>query len=126
MRDKGSPILIVEDERIMRNALIDWLKHEGYPVEGASCGIQALEMIEKNSYSAIIVDLKMPDIDGVSVIRYAKKTVPLVPVVLMTAYPSKDTVVEAMRSGAKEYLVKPFVPEDLEKILLTCSGGEEE
>lgn len=107
-------ILIVEDEEIMRDSLIAWLSGEGHTVDGARDGDQALTDFEVENYDAMIIDLKLPGRDGLDVLTEVKKRNPDARVVIVTAYPSYETAVEAIRRGALDYLPKPF---ELERLM---------
>lgn len=106
-------ILIVEDEEIMRDSLIAWLSGEGHTVDGARDGHQALTDYQVEDYDAMIIDLKLPGRDGLDVLTEVRRRNPKARVVIVTAYPSYETAVEAMCRGAQDYLPKPF---ELEKL----------
>ena len=101
-------ILVVEDEEIMRESLIAWFSGEGHTVDGASDGNQALSDYELEKYDAMIIDLKLPGRDGLDVLSEVRGRNPGARVVIVTAYPTYETAVEAMRRGAIDYLPKPF------------------
>ncbi len=111
------PILIVEDETSLRESLRDWLADGGYSVEAAEDGGEALRMVDEQDFGVVLLDLRLPDIDGIQVLREAKKRRPELKVVIITAYPSVNTAVAAMKEGAIEYLPKPFNLDDLEKLI---------
>lgn len=113
-------IIIVDDEKLMREALVEWLNDEGYTVDVASDGPEALEMFKKNSYKSMIVDLNMPGMDGLTLIKKVKEKEPEIKIILITAYPSLETSIEAKKYGAVDYISKPFVPGDLEKLITIC------
>ncbi len=115
--DKES-ILVVEDEDIMREALVDWFSGEGHKVDSAMDGDNALEKFKLEEYDAMIIDLKLPGRDGLSVLKEVKAKNPKAKVVIITAYPSIETAVEAMRRGAIDYLPKPFELKRLETSLM--------
>lgn len=106
-------ILVVDDELIVRESLIGWLMKSGYEVAGADGGIRALEMLVDKEYDLIFLDIKMPDMDGLQVLREIKENYPHSMVVMITAYGSVHSAVDAMKRGANDYLMKPFEPEDL-------------
>jgi len=106
-------ILVVDDELIVRDSLKDWLTEDGFQVDAAESGPDALEKLTKQSYHLMLLDIKMPDMDGVEVLKRAKEMRPDLAVVMMTAYATVETAVEAMKIGALEYLMKPFDPETL-------------
>jgi len=113
MSNERTRILVVDDEEIVRESLGGWLQKDGYTVEVAPDGPSALARIKAERWSIMIVDLKMPGMDGLQVLEEAKKILPELAVVIMTAYATVDTAVAAMKAGAYDYLVKPFDPEEL-------------
>jgi two-component system, NtrC family, response regulator AtoC len=113
MSNERTRILVVDDEEIVRESLGGWLEKDGYTVERCPDGTSALARIQAERWSILIVDLKMPGIDGLKVLEEAKKLHPDLAVVMMTAYATVDTAVAAMKAGAYDYLVKPFDPEEL-------------
>lgn len=109
-------ILIVDDEQKMRHILQIMLEQRGYSIDQAASAEEALRLLETYQYSMVITDLKMPGMDGMALIREIKKIDPDYPVIVLTAYGSIESAVEAMRAGAIDYITKPF---EEEKILLT-------
>jgi DNA-binding NtrC family response regulator len=115
---KGTgPILVVDDEEVVRDSLASWLKEDGYQVETAPDGPTALAKLGQQAYPIMLVDLKMPGMDGLHVLTDARKMQPDAAVILMTAYATVDTAVQAMKQGAHDYLVKPFEPEELSRMV---------
>jgi two-component system, NtrC family, response regulator HydG len=110
-------VLVVDDERIVRESLVDWFKKSGYDVEGADGGRAALEMVDQKDYDFIFLDIKMPEVNGFEVLDNVKKNCPHSMVVMITAYGSIETAVDAMKRGASDYLTKPFEPADLACLL---------
>ncbi|MHC4691925.1 MAG: sigma-54-dependent transcriptional regulator [Planctomycetota bacterium] len=115
---KKESILVVEDEEIMRESLVDWFSSEDHKVDAASDGDKALEAFDLQDYDVMIVDLKLPGKDGLSVLSEVRVKNPKAKVIIVTAYPSVDTAVEAMRRGAVDYLPKPFELDRLETSIL--------
>ncbi|WP_242343170.1 sigma-54-dependent transcriptional regulator [Anaeromyxobacter terrae] len=113
MANERTRILVVDDEEIVRESLGGWLEKDGYTVGTMPEGRSAIEALKGERWSIMIVDLKMPGMDGLQVLEEAKKLQPDVAVVIMTAYATVDTAVTAMKMGAYDYLVKPFDPEEL-------------
>ncbi len=116
------PILVVEDEAIMRDSLRDWLTDEGYPVETAEHGEEALEAIGEREFSLLILDMRLPGKNGLEVLKEAKAQRPKIKGLIITAYPSVETVMEAMKLGAVDYLTKPFPLDTLEKLIQKTLG----
>jgi two-component system response regulator PilR (NtrC family) len=110
-------ILVVDDEKSMREFLEIMLRRDGYDVESAESGAIALEKIEKRFFDAIICDVKMPEVDGLDVLRKAKETWPDTAVIMITAYASTETAVEAMKQGALDYITKPFKVEEIRIVI---------
>ena len=106
-------ILVVDDEQIVRESLANWLKEDGYQVELAESGPQALERIQSASFHIVLLDLKMPEMNGIQVLQEIKKNFSDIEVIIMTAYGSIHTAVEAIKEGAFDYIVKPFDPEEV-------------
>lgn len=115
-------ILIVEDETIMRESLRDWLTEGGYQVETAEEGEAALKTITEQDFGIVILDLKLPGKNGIEVLREAKTKRPEIKGIIITAYPSVQTAVEAMKEGAIDYLPKPFDLNTLEKLIEETLG----
>ena len=116
MKFKGS-ILVVDDEEIVRDSLASWLQEDGYRVDTAPDGPTALAKLAQQPYDILLVDLKMPGMDGMQVLAQAKSLQPDAPLIIMTAYATVDTAVQAMKQGAYDYLVKPFEPEELSLLI---------
>ena len=116
------PILIVEDETVMRESLRDWLTDSGYQVETAEEGEEALKTIAVQDFGLLILDLRLPGKDGLEILREARAKSPQLKGVIITAYPSVETAVEAMKEGAIDYLPKPFELNQLEKLIQETLG----
>jgi len=116
------PILVVEDEVVMRESLRDWLTDSGYQVETVEEGEGALRAIDEQDFGLLILDLRLPGKDGLEVLREARDRRPQLKGVIITAYPSLETAVEAMKSGAINYLSKPFDLNQLEKSVQEILG----
>jgi two-component system response regulator PilR (NtrC family) len=101
-------VLIVDDEKSMREFLSIVLNKEGYTVTVASHGPEALSLIDKEIYDLVISDIKMPGLSGLDLLKAVKAVSPSTVVLMMTAFASTETAVEAMREGAYDYLTKPF------------------
>jgi DNA-binding response OmpR family regulator len=106
-------ILIVDDEAGMRETLQDILMQEGYKTETAKTGKEALEACQKETFDVAIIDVKLPDMDGTSLLDTLKKFDPNLVRIIITGYPSLENAVESINSGADGYIVKPFKPQKL-------------
>ncbi|MEO0123210.1 MAG: sigma-54 dependent transcriptional regulator [candidate division WOR-3 bacterium] len=114
---KKYKILIIDDEKIVRDALSEWLDNLGYQVKAVEDGLIALEQIEINDWDVVLVDLKMPKIDGIETLRRIHKIRPDLPVIIITGHGTVDSAVVAMKEGAVDYVMKPFNPEEINIIL---------
>jgi len=110
-------ILVVDDERSMREFLDILLTKEGYQVSVAASGREACQVVEQNKYDVIITDIKMQDVNGIEVLKKAKTVSPESIVIMISAFATAETAVEAMREGAYDYIPKPFKVRDLKKIV---------
>jgi DNA-binding NtrC family response regulator len=109
----NTKILIVDDEIIMRESLAGWLERDGYEIAVAASGEEALEILKDSRFDILLVDIKMEGISGLDVLNQVKEDDPDVAVVMITAYGSISTAIEAMKKGAYDYLLKPFDPDAL-------------
>ncbi len=101
-------ILVVDDEESIRDLLRLVLTGEGYSVVTANDGEEAIKHLEARRFDIVITDLVMPGVNGVEVLRAAKRIDPNYPVMVITGYPSVETVTKLVRLGAGDYLTKPF------------------
>ena len=106
-------ILIVDDELIMRESLAGWLERDGHFIDKAESGEEALNKIKKTKYDIMLVDIKMEGMNGLEVLKSVKETDPDTAVIMITAYGSISTAIDAMKNGAFDYLLKPFDPNEL-------------
>lgn len=106
-------LLFVEDERSLSKAITTILKKNNYSVDNAFDGIEALEYIEMNDYDGIILDVMMPKLDGISVLKHIRNRGNNVPVIMLTAKSEIDDRVMGLDSGANDYLTKPFAAKEL-------------
>ncbi len=111
-------VLVVDDELVVRDSLKEWLEEEGFQVDMAESGTETLDKVTKEIYHLLLLDIKMPGMDGVEVLKRCKELRPELPVVMMTAYATVETAVEAMKMGALDYLMKPFDPDTLVPLIL--------
>ncbi len=110
-------LLVVEDDDLMLNMLRDNLTREGYEVTGATDGLQALAKFKEGGFDLVLMDIKLPKMDGVTLLKRIKNTVSDVPCIMMTAYGTVETAVSAMKLGAFDYIGKPFLFEELSQII---------
>jgi two-component system response regulator AtoC len=122
---KKVKILVVDDEAIVRESLSDWLKDVGYQVFTAENGHKALEVIENEKPSIMIADLVMPGMDGIELMKRAKAQEPKIEVIIITAYASIPTAINAMKEGAYDYIEKPFCPEKAEFLVKNLAEHQE-
>ncbi|MFA6241812.1 MAG: response regulator, partial [Candidatus Hydrogenedentales bacterium] len=108
-----SRILIAEDDETQRLILVDILTASGYAVTGVASAKEALSALRNETYNVLLTDLRMPEMDGVELLRQAKRIRPDLDVVVMTAYATVKTAVSAMKEGASDYLAKPFDKDEL-------------
>lgn len=106
-------ILVIDDEEIVRTSCLRALQHEGYEVMLAASGTEGLNMLNSDSYELVLLDLKMPDVDGMEVLARIKEQWPDTKVVMITGYSTVETAVQALRVGAYNFIEKPFTPDTL-------------
>ena len=109
----SAKILIVDDELIMRESLAGWLQRDGHTVDTAPSGEEALEKLKEARFDIMLVDIKMEGISGLDVLQHVNENDPDVAIVMITAYGSIPTAIEAMKNGAYDYMLKPFDPNEL-------------
>ena len=112
-----SRILVVDDERSMREFLAIMLARDGHDVVAAENGSQALASLRQRSFDLLISDIRMPDCSGIDVLREAKALQPDLPGILMTAFSSTQTAIEALRTGALDYISKPFDIDEMKRVV---------
>ena len=125
----GEPkILVVDDELVVIKSAQRVLGSEGYNVEGALGGREAILKLEQGDYDLVFTDLKMPEVDGITLIRWIKKAKPSIGILIITGYPSQDTIKEAIELGIIDYIPKPFTPSVLldvtQRAVEWARGGE--
>jgi two-component system response regulator PilR (NtrC family) len=127
-------ILVVDDERSMREFLEIFLTREGYQVTLAKSGEEACQLLTKKKFDLLITDIKMKDTDGIDVLKRAKEVSPESIVIMISAFATAETAVEAMKEGAYDYIPKPFKVKDMKQIVKSAlrskssapTGGKEE
>lgn len=110
-------ILVVDDEQSLREVLSIMLKRAGYAVTSVSDGEEAVEQLQKEIFDLVITDLRMPKVDGMEVLRAVKSASPETVVLIITAFATADSAVEAMKQGAYDYLTKPFQVDEVQLII---------
>jgi DNA-binding response OmpR family regulator len=101
-------IIIVDDELLIRDLLYDFFSEKDWGVSVFDTGEKALEAVKNRRYDICLVDLKMPEIDGLSFIKKLRNSHPTMPVVIMTAFPTVETAIDALRLKVDDYIIKPF------------------
>lgn len=114
-------ILIVDDEDSVRDSLYNWFIEDGYLVNTAEDAKRALTILESESYDIILADIKMPGMDGLEMLRRIKALNHEAIVIIMTAFATVDTAVQALKDGAFDYVTKPFDPDDLSHLIRNAS-----
>jgi len=118
---KKISILIVDDEDSVRDSLFNWFMEDGYRVECAENAKIALSKLESDSFDIILADIKMPGMDGLEMLRRIKSLKADSIVIVMTAFATVDTAVQALKDGAFDYITKPFDPDDLSHLIRNAS-----
>ncbi len=118
-------ILIVDDEDSFRRVLCLQTRRLKYDVVEAEDGKAAWEYLQKDTFQAVVTDLKMPEVDGLELLQRIRRDFPQIPVIMITAHGTIDTAVEAMKRGAFDYITKPFDPADFAKILERAISASE-
>ncbi len=116
-------MLIVDDEANLRAGLRDILSLMGYRVEEAASGHEALKLLESVSYDLMVLDIRMPGMDGVEVMHRARQMCPDLPIIVLTAHASLESAIAAVKSDAADYMLKPF---DIEDLISTISQALQE
>ena len=110
-------MLIVDDEESVRDSLFNWFIEDGYEVDCAANAKEALQKIESGNFDIILADIKMPGMDGLEMHRRVKAINSNTIVIIMTAFASVETAVQALKDGAFDYITKPFDPDDLSHLI---------
>jgi two-component system, NtrC family, response regulator HydG len=116
MNAKAS-LLIVDDENVVRDSLGKWFEEEGYSVDTASSAHEALLKLPRQRWDLALLDIKMPGMDGLELHRKMREVDPGIIVIIMTGYAAVDTAVQALKDGAYDYIMKPFDPDDLARLV---------
>ena len=108
-------ILIVDDDRVVLASCRRILESEGYAVNLTSSAKEAIQMLEKKKFDLLLVDVIMPEYDGMYLIGNVRENLPHLPILVMSGYPTPETISSGMRMGATHFIPKPFTPDELIK-----------
>jgi DNA-binding NtrC family response regulator len=108
-------ILVIDDDENIRKVLVTILEDEGYIVESVDTGRKAIEKTKRNFYNLALIDVRLPDMEGIELLTRMKDTTPKMRKIIITGYPTLQNAVEAVNKGADAYVLKPF---DVEKVLI--------
>ncbi|MCD6445973.1 response regulator [Candidatus Bathyarchaeota archaeon] len=112
-----SRILIVDDDENIRKVLTKILEDEGYLVEAVGTAKEAIKITKKKFYNLALIDIRLPDMEGVKLLTKIKDTVPKMRKIIITGYPTINNAIEAVNKGADAYILKPFNVDDVLKII---------
>ena len=122
MSEAPAHILVIDDDKAMRDACFQILSRQGYRVEMAASAKQGLSLLERLSFDTILLDLVMPDMDGLETLKKIRALDPDVEVIIITGYGTIQAAVESIKAGAFHFLSKPFVPDDLRNLVSRALG----
>ena len=114
--DKHAKIIVVDDDENIRNTMKTILEDEGYVVDLAATGSEAIQKTQKAAYNIALLDIRLPDMEGVELLKLIKDTVPPIRKIMVTGYPSMQNAISALNKSADAYLIKPV---DIEVLLKT-------
>jgi two-component system cell cycle response regulator len=117
---KKSSILVVDDELFFRRLYTELLVEDGYQVEAVTSGVEALGRLRKNRIDVVLTDMVMPGIDGMELLRQTRSLDNPPDVILVTGHATLETAIQALKNGARDYLIKPFNPAELRHLVRTC------
>ena len=117
MKPEEIGILIVDDEASVRDSLYQWFKADGYRVDTAEDAASALKKLQENPWDIILLDIKMPGMDGIELQNRIKQIDKNIVTIIITAYASVDTAIQALKDGAFDYVTKPIDPDDLSRLI---------
>ena len=112
--DKHARILVVDDDENIRNTMKTILEDEGYIVDLAATGSEAIQKTKKSAYNVALLDIRLPDMEGIELLKLIKDTVPRTRKIMLTGYPSMQNAIAALNKNADAYLIKPI---DIENFL---------
>jgi DNA-binding NtrC family response regulator len=114
--NKNARILAVDDDENIRKVIVAILEDEGYTVESAGTAKEAIEKSKRKFYNLALIDIRLPDMEGIELLTRFRETTPRIRKVIVTGYPTLQNAVDAVNKGADAYIVKPF---DVKKVLKT-------
>lgn len=117
MENKRTSILIVDDDESIRRTMDLVLENEGFRIDSASSGLEALEKMERTFYNAALLDIRLPDVEGTELLKKFSERSPQTITIMVTGYPRLKNAIEALNNGADAYLVKPVHPDKLINVL---------
>ncbi|HJW13803.1 MAG TPA: sigma-54 dependent transcriptional regulator [Thermoanaerobaculia bacterium] len=115
-RDVGG-VLVVDDEFSMRDSLVHWFEKDGYRTGSAQDAHEALHRLEEEPWDAVLLDIKMPGMDGLELQRRIREVDPELPIIMITAFASVESAVQALKEGAFDYVTKPVDPDELSRVV---------
>ena len=110
-------ILVVDDDAIVIKSCRRILEAEGFEVTAVPSADEALERIKSSEFDLLLMDVKMPKHDGIFLMREVKKNRPALPIIVMSGYPTPETIADVLRLGAAQFIPKPFRPDELTKVV---------
>jgi DNA-binding NtrC family response regulator len=119
MNDQVS-ILVVDDEKIVRDSLTKWFREDGYKVDSAANAVDALKKMQSYKWQLLLLDIKMPGMDGMELQQRIKEINPTAIIIFITAHASVDTAVQALKEGAFDYITKPIDPDHLSHLVINA------
>jgi len=120
MAESGKNILVVDDEEVIRNVCRRSLEKIDFNIDTAENGVKALELLRDETYEIVFTDFKMPIMDGLELLENIKRDYPYIEVIIMTAYATIESAINAMKTGAYDFILKPIKPEQLRIVAEKC------
>ncbi|HEX6063754.1 MAG TPA: response regulator, partial [Longimicrobiales bacterium] len=117
MSQRPARILVVDDEFSVRDSLMNWFRKDGYEVHAAANAREALDLMDETCFDVAILDIRMPDMDGVELQSRLAQIDSSLPVIMITAFASVDTAVRTLKQGAFDYVTKPVDPDELSHLV---------
>lgn len=114
---KDFSILVVDDDRLAADSLAKFFQRRSYPVAVAADGQEGLERFKADEFDVVPLDIHLPAVGGLDLLKQMKELRPEIAVVMMTAYASIDSAIQALRLGAFDYVIKPFEPDEISRIM---------